>query len=57
MKIKPKSCIDFIAEDENLSKKMTAEEYENNEFAPKNSDESLGEAYAMYKKIMEELNA
>lgn len=57
MKIKPKSCMDFIAEDESLSKKMTAEEYENNEFAPKNSDESLGEAYAAYKKVMEELNA
>lgn len=57
MNIKPKSCMDFIAEDESLSKKMTAEEYENNEFAPKNSDESLGEAYATYKKVMAELNA
>lgn len=57
MKFEPKSCMDFIAEDESLSKKMTAEEYENNEFAPKNSDESLGEAYAVYKKVIEELNA
>ena len=57
MRIKPKSCMDFIAEDERLSKKMTAEEYENNKFAPENSDESLSEAYAAYKKIMEELTA
>lgn len=57
MKIKPKSCMDFIAEDESLSKKMTAEEYENNKFAPENSDESLSEAYTAYKKIMEELTA
>lgn len=57
MKIKPKSCMDFVAEDKSLSKKMTAEEYENNKFAPENSDESLSEAYATYKKVIEELNA
>lgn len=57
MKFEPKSCMDFIAEDESLSVKMTAEEYENNEFAPANSDESLSEAYAAYKRVMEGLNA
>ncbi len=57
MKIKPKSCLDFIAEDESLSTKMTAEDYENNKFAPENSDESLNEAYAAYKRVMEKLNA
>lgn len=57
MRIEPKSCMDFIAEDESLLKKMTAEEYENNKFAPENSDESLSEAYVAYKKVMEELNA
>ena len=57
MKFEPKGCMDFIAEDETLSIKMTTEEYENNKFAPANSDESLSKAYMTYKKVMESLNA
>lgn len=54
--VKPKSYLDFIAEDESLTKKMTLEEYENNEFAPENSDETIEEAYDAYKRVMEKLN-
>lgn len=55
--VKPKSYLDFIAEDESLTKKITLEEFENNEFAPENSDETVEEAYAAYKRVMEKLNA
>ncbi|MCM1046954.1 MAG: hypothetical protein NC433_00820 [Clostridiales bacterium] len=54
--VKPKSYLDFIAEDKSLTKKMTLEEYENNEFAPENSDETIEEAYDAYKRVMEKLN-
>lgn len=57
VKLEPKSCLDFITEDKSLSKKMTAEEYKNNKFAPENSDESLEKAYAAYKRILEKFNA
>lgn len=55
--VKPKSYLDFIAEDESLTKKITLEEYENNKFAPENSDETIEEAYAAYKRVMKKLNA
>lgn len=54
--VKPKSYLDFIAEDKSLTKKITLEEFENNEFAPENSDETIEEAYAAYKRVMEKLN-
>lgn len=54
--VKPKSHLDFIVEGKNLTRKITLEEYENNAFTSENSDESIEEAYASYKRVMERLN-